>query len=110
MGRGGVEMEISKRIHGLIFEALEAIRETLPKGSPLPSDPDAPLLESAGGALDSLGVVNLMVEVEGRIQSALGHSISLVPALAELPDTSPFRTVGALAAHIANLLPGGTDA
>lgn len=109
MGRGNVEMEIAKQIHGLIFESLEAIRETLPQSRSLPSNPEAPLLESAGGALDSLGVVNLMVEVEGRIQSSLGHSISLVPALAELPETSPFRSVGTLSAYVENLLPGGTD-
>lgn len=102
-------MEVSNRVHRLIFEALDAIRETLPKGTALPATLDAPLLEAAGGALDSLGVVNLMVEVEGRVQSEMGASVSLVPALAELPATSPFRSVGTLADYLETLLPGGLD-
>lgn len=102
-------MDHSKRVHGLIFEAIEAIRETLPHGAAIPSSPEAPLLESAGGALDSLGVVNLMVEVETRIAAEFSQSVSLVPALAELPATSPFRTVATLAEYVGASLASAKD-
>jgi len=94
-------MDQSSRIQRIIFDALDAVRDILPPGVSLPSSPSAPLLEADGGALDSLGVVNLIVEVESRVEAEFSRSISLVSALAEMPETSPLRTVATLAAYVA---------
>lgn len=50
--------------------------------------------------LDSLGVVQLIVEVEQRVEQ--GHSISVTLAndKAMSARNSPFRTVGVLADHV----------
>jgi acyl carrier protein len=50
--------------------------------------------------LDSLGVVQLIVEVEQRVEQ--GHSISITLAndKAMSARNSPFRTVGVLADHV----------
>jgi acyl carrier protein len=50
--------------------------------------------------LDSLGVVQLIVEVEQRVESAHGISVTLANDKAMSARNSPFRTVGVLAAHV----------
>jgi acyl carrier protein len=81
---------------------LEAIRDTnavLPPDSLLEVSENASLLDSSG-KLDSLGLVNLLVAVETRCQTASGRSISLMDSIAASPEESPFRTVQTLVAHI----------
>lgn len=50
--------------------------------------------------LDSLGVVQLIVEVEQRVEQAHGISITLANDKAMSARNSPFRTVGVLSDHV----------
>jgi hypothetical protein len=50
--------------------------------------------------LDSLGVVQLIVEVEQRVEQAHGISVTLANDKAMSQKNSPFRTVGVLADHV----------
>jgi acyl carrier protein len=50
--------------------------------------------------LDSLGVVQLIVEVEQRVEQAHGISVTLANDKAMSARNSPFRTVGVLADHV----------
>jgi hypothetical protein len=50
--------------------------------------------------LDSLGVVQLIVEVERRVEEGHGVSVTLANDKAMSARNSPFRTVGVLADHV----------
>jgi acyl carrier protein len=50
--------------------------------------------------LDSLGVVSLIVEVEQRLESAHGVSVTLANDKAMSQKNSPFRTVAVLTDHL----------
>jgi hypothetical protein len=64
---------------------------------------DAGLLHPPG-RLDSLGLVNLLIAVENRCQTALGRPVSLMDAVGLPPEESPFRDVPTLVAHIETTL------
>jgi acyl carrier protein len=93
-----------------ILEAvLAAVRDTnvvLPPDRSLEASEQAGLLEPAG-RLDSLGLVNLIVAVENRCQSALGTTISLVDAVAMPLEANPFQTVRSLVDHLERALTTG---
>ena len=50
--------------------------------------------------LDSLGVVQLIVEVEQRVEQIHGISVTLANDKAMSQKNSPFRTVGVLSDHV----------
>lgn len=50
--------------------------------------------------LDSLGVVQLIVEVEQRVEQGHNISVTLANDKAMSARNSPFRTVGVLADHV----------
>ena len=93
-------MNRDDRIRAAIGIAAQDLESVLPPGETIPSDPGSPLLEAAGGPLDSLGLVTFLVAVEGAIESEFGQTVSLVDALAEPSDSSPFRSLSALAQHL----------
>lgn len=53
---------------------------------------------------DSLGLVNLIVDVEQRFQEARGIAITLADERALSQKTSPFRTVSSLVDYIERLI------
>ena len=58
------------------------------------------VLVGADPVLDSLGVVQLIVEVEQRVEQDHGISVTLANDKAMSQKNSPFRTVGVLADHV----------
>jgi len=64
---------------------------------------DAPLF-GRDGVLDSLGLVSFVVAVEQAIESELGITLTLADEKAMSQKHSPFRTVGALADYVENLM------
>lgn len=64
------------------------------------------------GVLDSLGLVNVVLEVEQQIGDETGVTISLMDDKAMSQTRSPFRTVSSLAEYVAAQLTdqGATDA
>jgi acyl carrier protein len=56
------------------------------------------------GKLDSLGLVNLIVAVEGTIQEQLDCHVTLANERAMSRKSSPFRTIGSLVDYIDELL------
>lgn len=61
---------------------------------------DETVLVGTDAVLDSMGVVQLVVEVEQRVEQAHGISITLANDKAMSQRSSPFRTVGVLADHV----------
>ncbi len=67
---------------------------------PLASITDETVLVGTDAVLDSLGVVQLIVEVEQRVEQAHGISVTLANDKAMSQRNSPFRTVGVLSDHV----------
>jgi len=59
-----------------------------------------------GAILDSLGLVSLIVEVEQRLSDELGIDLILADERAMSQKRSPFRSIGALADYIYDLITG----
>ena len=68
-------------------------------GEQLADGSEAPLF-AADGPLDSLGLVNLIVDLEGRLEAEFGTWINLADEDLLTGGESPFRNAGALADYI----------
>jgi acyl carrier protein len=82
-----------------VFAAIDEINPQLPPGSRLDKSLTTPL-QGAGGPLDSLGLVNLLVATEERLAAEFGVSITLTDERLVSPEESPLQTVGSLVAFI----------
>lgn len=70
-------------------------------GMPVPeSIGEGTVLVGADAVLDSLGVVQLIVEVEQRVEQGHDVSVTLANDKAMSARNSPFRTVGVLTDHV----------
>ena len=58
------------------------------------------VLVGSDPVLDSLGVVQLIVEVEQRVEQGHNISVTLANDKAMSARNSPFRTIGVLADHV----------
>lgn len=65
---------------------------------------DNPVIFGVGGALDSLGLVNFLADLEYRVAQETGREIVLASERAMSRTRSPFRDVDALTAYVAELL------
>jgi hypothetical protein len=65
---------------------------------------DNPVIFGPGGALDSLGLVNFLADLEYRIAEEHGREIVLASERAMSRSRSPFRDVDTLTAYILELL------
>ena len=79
-----------------LFRVIDAINGQLPKGKKLEKALDVPLL-GPGAALDSLMLMNLVVETEARIAEDFGLEVALADLLGLPLEENPLRTLGALA-------------
>ena len=94
---------MKEKIFNIIYSAIDEINEQLPKSRNLAKTPQETLF-GEGGKLDSLGLVNLIVSVEGFLDDELGESITIADEKAMSLRNSPFRTVQTLADYIQNIL------
>jgi len=83
----------------VVYRAIDEINPGLPAERRLKKSACTALFGHAG-ALDSLGRVNLIVAVEQAVEDELGASVTLADEKAMSQSTSPFRTVGTLAAYV----------
>jgi hypothetical protein len=89
----------------LVYPAVDELVSSW-EGTVLPKDPDTPLIGPAA-ALDSMGLVTLIVTIETRVADSLGRSVTLASEQAMSRTRSPFRTLGTLAAYLDELLAAG---
>ena len=83
---------------------LEAIAEfNASEGAKVPEKADTVLM-GEGGALDSLGLVRLVMAIEQKLEDAFGVPVSLTDEKAMSQRNSPFRSVGALTEYATSLL------
>lgn len=87
----------------VVHQALDLLNEQLPPQRRIQKLADEQLFEPEG-PLDSLGLINLVVNVEGELQRRFGKPISLVDASTMDNSKLPFSTVGTLLSYVRNLL------
>ncbi len=95
-------MDPPERIRQVVFKALDDLNRQRPRDQRLEKSPDTILFDPRAGALDSLGLVNLVVAVELHLEEDLGVTISLVDQMASQTG-APFRSVSSLVDFIASL-------
>lgn len=78
-----------------LYAVIDMLNEQLPKGRKLEKSPGL-VLVGPDSAVDSLTLINLVVETEGRLFEDFGCEVTLVDLVALPLERNPFRTLGAL--------------
>jgi acyl carrier protein len=89
-------MSPDQKVVAAINGAIDDLNEVLEPEEQLAKSADVALI-GQDARLDSLGLVNLIVLVEEKIQQQFGVGITLVDERAMSLSKSPFRTLGTLA-------------
>ncbi len=97
-------MEKHKRIIQTIYAAIDEVNKMRPEKQQLDKSTDTIILDSSLGKLDSLGLLNLTVITEEKIEAEFGIAISLTNENALLQGASIFKTIGMLADYISSIL------
>jgi D-alanine--poly(phosphoribitol) ligase subunit 2 len=92
-------MTVSQDVVDAVNRAVDDLNEILDEGERLGKSPEVALI-GKDASLDSLGLVNLIVLVEEKVQERFGVSITLVDERAMSQSKSPFRTLGSLAEFV----------
>ncbi len=85
-----------------IYRAIDTLNRTLPPDRRLDKTPETPLQP----ALDSIDLVNLVVETEMAIEEDFGQTVNLADEKAASQGTRVYATVGSFAVYIEALLAG----
>lgn len=97
-------MKLDKsRIVELIYEAIEEINSQENDPSKVIVKSVETVLVGPDGSLDSLGLVNFIVALEGIVSDEINTDITLVDERAMMLENSPFRTVNSLAEYVEHL-------
>jgi D-alanine--poly(phosphoribitol) ligase subunit 2 len=95
-------MDSQDKIVQIIYEVIDETNAGLPPENRLVKSTET-VLFGRQGKLDSVGLVHFIVAVEDRLREDLGLSITLADERAMSRSNSPFRSVSALTAYIAEL-------
>lgn len=93
----------AEQIYSVIFNSIGEINSVLPADKHLDKNENT-VLYGQKSKLDSLGLVNLIVEVEQRLEDELGISVDLTDEKALSQKNSPFISVKSLTEYILNHL------
>ena len=99
---------MDERVLRAIFSAIDDVNIQLAKDQQLEKSVGT-VLFGQSGKLDSLGLINLIVTTEQKIEEEYGAVITLANESAMSQDNSPFRTIGTCAEYTASLLQKKTD-
>ena len=95
MGGTLTEDRFQSRVAHCVSEALREVNTLRAADEQLIDDPSTVLVGS-GGPLDSLGLVNLAVALEGAVERDFGRAIGVAADVLSAEDPSAYRTVGLL--------------
>lgn len=91
----------------ILYPAVLEAQRSLPVAANLSPAPDAVLF--GDGGLDSMGLVQFIIIVEERLQDQAGVELTLASDKAMSRRSSPFQTLGTLAAYIEECLAEGAE-
>jgi hypothetical protein len=92
-----------------VYQAIDQLNETMPPERQVPKRPDAQLA-GAGGHLDSLGLVNLIVETEQVIEERFGTYVNLGDERSASQAENPLASVSSLVSYVRMRLNENADA
>jgi acyl carrier protein len=96
-------MNKNQKIIDAVFRAIDQLNLTFPPDKKIERSLDIEL-SGPSGALDSLGLVNLVVETEQQIEETFGVLVNLADEKAMSAEPSPFKTILNLVQYIDSLL------
>ncbi|MGB8509142.1 MAG: hypothetical protein WCD76_12215 [Pyrinomonadaceae bacterium] len=96
-------MSSQERIKGAVHRAVDELNKTLPGGVSLEKSPDAPLYGKSS-KLESIDLVNFIMEAEEQINDEFSTSITITDEAALSQQNSPFRTIGTFTEYVSGLL------
>src|SRR5713101_1764361 len=96
-------MTNEERIAKAVYAAVDELNEQLPKGVQVEKSLDAPLY-GAGGKLESLDFVTLVMEVEEKINAEFGTEITIADENLLSKQKSPFSSLRTLVEYLEELL------
>ncbi len=97
-------MTTRERVEAAVLDAIDEINAQQPAGKVVKKSLDA-VLYGAGGGFDSLGLVNVVVAVEERVEAFAGP-VTIADDRAMSREHSPFATPGALIDYVTALVEG----
>ena len=92
-----------ERILELVIAAISELNQQRDPGDQVGME-DQALLYGQGGPLDSLGFVNFIADLEGRVETEFGQWINLADEELLAREESPFQNPGVLATYIDEVL------
>lgn len=92
-------MANDERITKAVFSAVDELNAQLPAGVAVEKSLDAPLY-GAGGKLESLDFVTLIMEVEEKINAEFGTNITIADENLLSKQKSPFSTLATLIEYL----------
>ena len=96
-------MATDERVSKAVFSAVDELNKQLPAGVSVEKSLDAPLY-GAGGKLESLDFVTLIMEVEEKINAEFGTSITIADENLLSKEKSPFSTLRTLIEYLEEML------
>ena len=96
-------MAADERVSKAVFSAVDELNTQLPAGVSVEKSLDAPLY-GAGGKLESLDFVTLIMEVEEKINAEFGTDITIADENLLSKQKSPFSTLRTLIEYLEELL------
>ena len=96
-------MSNAQNVINSIYTAIDEFNMVAEEPKRLDKSPDT-ILFGEEGRLDSLGLVSLIMEIEGQIQVDFDTTITLADERAMSRLNSPFRSVDSLAGYIVEIL------
>jgi len=96
------------RIETIVYGAVEEVNKQLRRSQRLGKSPDTIVFGEAGG-LDSLGLVNLVVLIEQKVEEELSVAVRLADDEALRTEDEPFRTLGSLIDYLERVLEKSTN-
>ena len=96
-------MATDERVSKAVFSAVDELNTQLPPGVSVEKSLDAPLY-GAGGKLESLDFVTLIMEVEEKINAEFGTDITIADENLLSKAKSPFSTLRTLIEYLEELV------
>ena len=96
-------MATDERVSKAVFSAVDELNKQLPAGVSVEKSLDAPLY-GAGGKLESLDFVTLIMEVEEKINAEFGTDITIADENLLSKAKSPFSTLRTLIEYLDELV------
>lgn len=96
-------VEQRDKIIKVVYAAIDELNSNLPEGDRI-SKSLAETLIGSSGKIDSLGMINLIVALEQKIEEEFNETVSLANDNAMSAQNSPFKTIGSLIEYVDNLL------